>query len=388
MIIILPSRYFSTWPRPARTAGFACQLPNAMLRQLLTVLLLSITAINAHASSTQAATNSKNPSIKFGVLGDSDSHSFHDGIILSDPALRGGTYRDVTYQWTEIIARLRPQQIDMGAWGKWGAPGRIAAVLGMIGLEDRAPRKQDYRYNLAISGAKCENLTRRMSRQTQRLVYLMDQEPQAWTNGIITIRIGINNLGMRDALERFARDGLTREAQQQVTDCATYVRDSVGLIRNRHPATRIVLIGIFDNANAVDSLDRWQQPQQLQNIATVLDAYDAELKQLAMNDPNILFWDERAWFAKQFGGRDSTGKPNYRRTQTIGSITLNYTQGDAPTNAVVADGHIGTVWNGLWARDLLQALNQRFGYAFHPIMETEISTLADPQGKIRQSRSK
>lgn len=358
------------------------------LLHVLATLTILIACMHTRADVPLAETSMKKTPIKFGVLGDSDSHSFHDAIILSDPTLRGGQYRDVTFQWTEIIARLRPQQIDMGEWGKWGMPGRIAKALGMIGLEDRAPRKQDYRYNLAVSGAKCENLTTGLSRQTQRLVYLMDQDAPSWTNGIITIRIGINNLGMSGASSRFARDGFTPEAQREVEDCATHVRDSIKLIRAGHPTTRIVLIGIFNNANAVDSINQWQQPWQLRNIAAVLDAYDARLNQLATVDPNILFWDERAWFARQFGSRDETGKPNYRGTQRVGSMTLHYTQGNAPSNAVVADGHIGTLWNGLWARDLLDTLNRRFGYAFDTITEAEISALADPTGEFSVAGSR
>lgn len=323
-----------------------------------------------------------NSPIRFGVLGDSDSHSFHDRILINEPRERGGEFRAITYQWTEIIARLRPQQVDMGKWGEWGTAGRIASVLGAIGFEDRAPRKEDYRYNFAISGAKCENLTTGMSRQTQRLVYLMDRDTEAWANGIITIRIGINNIGTHEPLNRFAHNGLTPETQREASDCAAYVRESVRLIRANHPTTRIVLIGVLNNSDFVPWISHWQAPMELQNIAAVLDVYDDALKQLAAADPNILFWDDRAWFAHYFGDRDDAGKPRYHSTHLQGPTPITYTQGDAPINAILADGHAGTVWNGLWARDLLEALNRRFGYAFTPIKEHEIAVLADPNGKL------
>lgn len=326
--------------------------------------------------------NAMTAQIKFGVLGDSDSHSFHDRVLLNEPQVRGGEFRAVTYQWTEIIARLRPQQIDMGKWGEWGMPGRLAGLLGAVGLEDRAPRKEDYRYNFALSGAKCENLTTGMSRQTQRLIYRMDREPAAWARGIVTIRIGINSIGTHDALARFAQSGLTKTAQHEVDACAAHVRESVRLIRSKHPTTRIVLIGILNNADFIPWLGDWRTPPELRHIAAVMDAYDAHLQQLAAADPNILFWDDRAWFAHYFGSRDEAGAPRYRSTRLTGPTSITYTQGDAPTNAILADNHAGTVWNGLWARDLLSALNARFGYSFKPIAESEIAALADPDGKL------
>jgi len=353
-----------------------------LLKHLLAALFLLVLITGAHAEIALAATNIKNSPIKFGVLGDSDSHSFHDEILLNEPEKRGGKYRPVTYQWTEIISRLRPRQIDMGGWGKWGVPEQIAKLLDMLGLEYRAPRKEDYRYNLAISGAKCENLTMGTSRQTQRLVYLMDQDNDAWANGVVTIRIGINSIGVHKSLARFAHSGLTSETQQEVSDCAAYVRESVKLIRANHPATRIVLVGILNDSDFVPWIADWHKPQELQNIAAVLDAYDAILKQLAMADLNILFWDDRAWFANYFGGRDSVGAPHYHGTQLDGPTPITYTQGDVPTNAILADGHAGTVWNGLWARDLLEALNHRFGYAFTALTQAEIAALADPDAKL------
>lgn len=340
-------------------------------------LLLIVLGLGNFAA--QAAAPSR---VMFGVLGDSDSHSFHDTVLLNEPRERGGAFRSVTFQWTEIIARLRPHEVDMGAWEKWGTSGRLASLLGKIGLEDRAPRKEDYRYNLAISGAKCENLTTGMSRQTQRLVYLMDKDKAAWVKGIVTIRIGINSIGTHPALSRFAQKGLVPETQQEVSDCAAYVRESVALIRAKHPTTRIVLIGILNNSDFIPWIGHWQQPRELRNIAAVLDAYDEALKRLAAKDSNILFWDDRAWFAKYFGDRDEVGKPRYHSTHLIGPTPITYTQGDAPMNAILADNHAGTVWNGLWARDLLEALNRRFGYAFTPITEPEIAVLADPHGKL------
>lgn len=319
--------------------------------------------------------------VHFAVLGDSDSHSFHDSVLLGDPQLRGAEYRANTFQWTEILGRLRPQQINLGEWNTWGMPGRVAAMLGKVGLEDRAPRKQDYRYNFALSGARCAQLTEGMSRQVQPLVYLMDREPAAWAHGIVTIRIGINDIGVEDALDRYAASGLNAATQAEADNCTRYIRDAVALIRANHKTTRIVLVGILNNADFVPWIGRWTQPEQLHNIAAVMDAFDATLKKLAAQDDNILFWDDRAWFANHFGDRDAHGMPRFRGITLSGSTPITYTQGNEPTHAILADNHAGTVWNGLWARDLLAALNRKFGYQFEPIADEEIGELADPSGR-------
>lgn len=334
---------------------------------ILCIALFQTNKLNARPESI-----SRTP---FGVLGDSDSHSFHDSIILSAPNLRGGVHRDVTFQWTEVIARLRADQIDMGEWGIWGAPGTIAYFKQLFGAEDRAPRKQDYRYNLAISGAKCRGLTEGMSRQTQRLIYLMNQSPKYWENGIVTIRIGINNLGTYEALNTFAASGLSQQAAQDVAECTNYIRKAVQLIRAEHTKTRIVLVGILSNADWTPWLANWQSPAQISNISAVMDAFDTALRGIASSDPNILFWDDRAWFTRYWGERNKDGFADYHAACLRG-VSINYAQGDDPHNATLSDGHTGTAWNGFWARDLLDTLNSRFGYKFVRINDDDIAHLA------------
>src|SRR3546814_8912268 len=56
--------------------------------------------------------------IPLAVLGDSDSHSYQDTISfpVSTPA-RGGQFRSITLQWTEVLARMRDKDLDLGQWG-------------------------------------------------------------------------------------------------------------------------------------------------------------------------------------------------------------------------------------------------------------------------------
>ena len=65
------------------------------------------------------------PKLRLAVLGDSDSHSFHDAVSLhyGTPEARGGAQQASTWQWTEILGRLRPRDIDQGLSGRWAAAG-------------------------------------------------------------------------------------------------------------------------------------------------------------------------------------------------------------------------------------------------------------------------
>jgi hypothetical protein len=302
--------------------------------------------------------------------------------LLPEPELRGGAFRAVSYQWTEIIQRFNAHQIDMGAWGVWGNRGTVAELLTWVGLEGRAPRKQDFRYNFAVSGAGCHNLLDGMSRQAQRLVYLMDGDAEAWQNGIVLIRIGINDLGKEVVLDRFANGGLTPDARQLAIDCANYVERAVTEIRRRHATTRIVLVGVLNNSDLIPWLEKWRSRRELDNISAVLDVYDERLREVSRNDGNVLFWDDRAWFKNVWGARDEQGRPAYRSLSLGGPIAIEYTRGDDPRNAILADNHAGTVWNGLWARDLLAALNVRFGFHFDIVPASAIGRLADPSGTV------
>ena len=145
--------------------------------------------------------------IPLAVLGDSDSHSYHDTISFKNPLERGGKFRSITFQSTEVLERLRNNQIDQGSWGVWGSKrGLIAELRSAIGLEGRAPKKLDFQYNFAVSGAGCADLVEGYGRQTQRLLYLMKKKPLQWQNGLIVIRIGINSIGQTRQLERYAEE--------------------------------------------------------------------------------------------------------------------------------------------------------------------------------------
>lgn len=321
-----------------------------------------------------AAMASAGVRVPLAVIGDSDSHSYQDRLSFPEgTAKRGGRYRRTTLQWDEVLARLRGRRFDLGAWGEYGTAARVAGLGHRLGLHLRAPRKQDYRNNFAVSGQGCDGLMAGY-RQVPALIAQMDEDPAAWRDGVVVIRIGVNDFGMAGQLDALARDPAAPQAQEPIAACVRAIGASVAAIHARHPATRIVLVGIFDNAHWPRYLDRWRSPRQLADIERGLDAFDHALLRMAQADPRVAFFDDRAWFAARWGGRGPDGRPAYRPV-TLGGLRIENREGDAPDNAVLADGHAGLVWNALWAQSLVVLLNARFGLGIVPIREEEIVAL-------------
>ncbi|MGE0674551.1 MAG: SGNH/GDSL hydrolase family protein [Methylibium sp.] len=312
--------------------------------------------------------------LSLAVLGDSDSHAYHDEVFFppSSP-LRGGKLRDSTFQWTEILDRLRRTHVDQGEWGIWGVRGKVGTLLEWAGLSARMPRKQDFRFNFAVSGAECEDLMQGPWRQVPRLLSLMDEEPQRWQHGAVLIRIGIITLGKRADLDGFASQGATPQTKAQVEDCVRWIRKAVHAIRERHPQARVVLVGLASNVDWPAYLEYWRSANEVANIDEVLDLYDNSLRELARQDQAVTFFDDREWFRRYWGQRGPQGQSDQYKTVRLPSgLEVRNTAGDTLDNAIIADGHGGTVLNGLWALDLVGHLNGLWGGAIPPVKDAEL----------------
>ena len=310
--------------------------------------------------------------VSLAVLGDSDSHAYHDSVFFPPGSVkRGGAYRTTTWQWTELLQRLRGRQLDQGAWGVHGTRGTVARAYRWLGREGRSPRKQDYHYNFALSGADCSDLLTGYSQQARALLSLMDQEPVRWRDGVVLIRIGVNSFGDAQDLEQLAHDPRAPAVQKKIAACVQAIQRSVALLRAHYPSVRIVLVGIFNNADWPNYLDRWHDPVQLANIDKGLDVFDHALAGMARADPRIAFFDDRAWFASRWGSRDRQGRPAYRDL-VLGNLRVRNNAGDGPEHTVLADGHAGSAWNAEWARALVHLMNARFQLAITPISRAEV----------------
>lgn len=316
--------------------------------------------------------------VPLAVLGDSDSHSYRDKHLGTQ---RGGDYHEVTFQWTEILARLRPAEIELGQFGYWGTRGIIYKFRQALGLDARTPRKQDFEYNFARTGSVCSELSPgSYEQQSVQLVKLMDKAPGYWQKGLVVIRIGINDFGQWSMLRTYESGEITGTIRQPIINCINHIQNAVTLIRQQHPAVKIVLVGIVDNSNW--PLDEETDDQGHRNINEVLDIFDSGLADIAALDPNMLFVEDRDWFTRVLGKWGPAHFLGSREYSLGGGVSIVNSRGDHPRNIMLADKHASTVANALWVNNLITEINHYFGMGFTPLSNSEIAGLVDPEGML------
>lgn len=313
--------------------------------------------------------------VAIAVLGDSDSHSYGDRLWFPpDSGQRGGAARAVTLQWTELLASLRADAMDPGPWGVHGYPARVARVMGWVGIPLRTPRKEDFAFNLATSGARCEHLVSPLG-QLNHLRRILARAPESWAQGAVVIRIGINDLGGHGTLDAVAA-GAPTAAEATRSVCLETITAVVREIRALNPDVRIVLVGIADNTNWPPNGSRWTGNGETQRIREFLDGYDAGLRRIVSTIPHAAFLDDRAWFGETFGERGPDGSARYE-APCIGAWRLTYRQGDDLGSAILADGHAGTLLNLLWMRPLVDALRSAGAVTIPEVRRDELLHEAD-----------
>jgi hypothetical protein len=372
--------------------------PRALAAAALCVAGLCGLAAAQAAAANGGPSQRRDDRIALAVIGDSDSQGFQDLIDRRDrPIPRGGPYHGSTFQWTEVLASLRGDRLDLGEWDVHGMPAWTARVLEWTGLdgavsswgwEVRAPRKRDHRYNFAASGEGCTALFGGRSRQVPRLLRLMDEDPARWRTGIVVIKIGGNDFGNGAAqLDLLAKDPAAPSVRAKMDYCIDEIRQAVGTIRQAHPGTRIVLGGVFDNADWERYFDRWQSPLLLTNISKGLDHFDHALQAIAAADPRIAFFSDRRWFDALWGSRDNDGRPRYRVFRLGPDVAVSNSRGDAPWNTTLDDGHAGLVWNAKWAQSLVDLIDARFDALVPAITDEELLRFVRATG-VSQSTAK
>lgn len=343
-----------------------------LLLLLLLLVVLAVLLGNGHVGGPERGQSG----LPVGVLGDSDSQSYQGRIAIGPIAATtppaGGRFHATTFQWPEVLARMRGETLHLGPWGTWGVPRwqSFARVRDGLGLRWRGPQKEDYRHNMAWSSG-CESLMEGPWRQAPRLLDIMDEDPVWWRRGGVVIRIGVNNFG-KDSLDLLADDPHAPRVRQQMDNCLDAIRQSVLLIRGRHPDTRFVLVGIFNNVHWTGYFEKFPSPQAQSNIAAGLDYFDNGLRRFVQEDPRQrAFFDDRAWFERHWGGRGPDGRPAYRAVDLGLGWPVTNTEGDDPRNAVLANGHAGLVWNVLWVQSLVDLMRTSFGLDIPAISDEE-----------------
>ncbi|WP_213954985.1 MULTISPECIES: SGNH/GDSL hydrolase family protein [unclassified Variovorax] len=310
------------------------------------------------------------------VIGDSGSHSYQDQITFPPGGgLRDAALRERTFQWTEVLARMRGSEIDLGPWVRWGRNGIAAWLRDEMGLGGgRAPRKEDYLYNFANTGAACKNIMGdrlgQRYRQVPRLVALMDREPERWRRGAVVINVGANDWNR--LLDLQASDPAAPELRATIDYCSGQIERAVDTILASHPDTRILVVGAASDADDPGTFDKYRSAAARDNIGKALKNFDDALRGIATRHPaRVAYVDFGTWFRRLWGERGPGGEPAYR-TVAIGPLQISNTAGDGPENAWLGDGHAGTAMNTLWAQHLVERLRELTGAQLTPISDEEV----------------
>jgi hypothetical protein len=311
--------------------------------------------------------------IPVGILGDSDSTSYQGRVgRTQNDGPWGSALHASVLQWPEVLARMRGDAVNLGEWAEWGVPRWLSMtrLRDGLGLRWRNPQKIDYRHNMAVWGSDCRTLLYSPWRQAPRLIDIMDESPADWARGVVIIRIGVNDFG-KESLFELAKNPKAARPVTVIQQCIEDIRQTVNLIHARNAQTRIVLVGIFNNAHWAPLIGEFQSPLELRNIDIGLDIFDNSLRQMALSDPRVAFFDDRAWFKRLWGGRNAEGMPAYR-TIEIAGLAVSNSSGDMLEHATLTNGHNGLVWNTLWTQELVELLRHHFGLPIEGISDTEV----------------
>lgn len=312
--------------------------------------------------------------IRLGVLGDSDSHSYRDSLWMPPgPGVRGGARRAETLQWTDALVRLRPE-LDLGAFGEHGWSARLSRVASWVGVTLRSPTKRDYEHVFALSGAGCASLSARWTGQTAHLLHSIARDSVGWRNGVVVIRIGINDVGTEAFLDTVARGSSAEAVHARVDACTDAIAAAARAIRQQDPAVRVILVGLADNRHWPPLHAKWRDSVSTTRLVAMLDRFDGALAAVAARDSGIRVFDDRRFFESRWGGRNADGTPSYRAVSVAGLSVAN-TQGDALTHAVLADGHAGTVVNALWAQALVRLMREAWDVPVPEVTDVDVEQL-------------
>jgi hypothetical protein len=298
------------------------------------------------------------------VLGDSDSHSYHDSL---NGVARGGANNAKTYNWLELWERLRPAEVDPGPFERAGDSRLMALMKEAAGVPTRTPPKLDFLYNYAWSGARCASLDAEWPEQARRFLTRLSAEPSRWADGLVIIRIGINDFGQGPQLRLWART--PEAASQPVESCLDAIGATVAEIRKRS-RVHIALVGIDRDYNAPFGV---LPAADIAAAEAPLARFDAGLAALAARDPRIVFVEDAVWFEERFGTRaDGT----LSDAATIAGFKVANAVGDGPGFLHTADGHAGTIASGLFLQHLVRRLNEKFAWRLSAPSDEEIVALA------------
>jgi phospholipase/lecithinase/hemolysin len=273
-----------------------------------------------------------------GVIGDSQSDEYQ-----ADDH-RGYQYAPTTLGWVEQLVKNR--KIDFGPWNTWGDS-----------------RRTGFGYNWAQTGATSQSMI--SSGQHTGLV----QQVKDGTVNLVIIYIGANDFAPYNTIDGYypvysgALAG--KELMLKENKLVDAIETVIMTIREAGK-TNIVVVTVPDWSLSGIFRVAYPDTSGQQRVSNAVTGVNTKLKLIAkkyavaLADINV--------FYKQYLTEAPLGSIR------IGSedITL-LVPSDEPHSAFLSDGiHPGTVVSGLFARFLIQQINQSFGATIAPLTDEEI----------------
>lgn len=275
--------------------------------------------------------------VKLAILGDSTSDEYR-----ADDS-RGGSYSGTTFNWNELMARYRG--VDLGPWGTRSEP-----------------RRQGYEYNFARSAAVASTMI--SQNQHTGVASLVT----AGKVNVVYLQIGSNDFsiytvgGKRDGYDICNNIMSDSAINTKLANFEANISTALTTIRATGNVP-IILALVGDPTLSATWGASCSNPQRLKNTIATLNN---RLKTLASSKGASTF--DLSAFATNLLSRVSDG------VITIEGERISVAQnGDEPHHAILGDGiHLGTVFGGFLANDIMKAINLKIGSTLPMFSELEI----------------
>lgn len=275
--------------------------------------------------------------IGIGIVGDSQADEYR-----ADDS-RGLTYAPTTLNWVEELHKYR--SLNFGPWGSWGEP-----------------RRTGYEYNFARTGATVNSMF--VSSQVEGL---RDEIKKGKVN-VAIIAIGANDFAPYitpdgyDALynNTVSETAMLRKKNQIVSD----IRTAIDVLQSSGDV-RIILVLIPDWGNHLGVRLVFPLPESRRRVTDLVEATNADLMKLA-DERGIVTVNPNTFYRSVFADSQTEMR--------LGKYTFTtIIPGDDPRSLFLDDGiHAGTVLNGLFANQIIIALNRTMGTSIRPFSHEEI----------------
>lgn len=284
--------------------------------------------------------------IRIGIMSDSSTDEYR-----ADNNRAGSTvYAATTLNWLELLVRYR--NFDAGVWGT-----------------RPSPRRTGYAYNWALSGAVAQSL-------------IADGQHTGLAGQIagggfslVYFQIGNNDVAYYNNLDGIKIYNGQLSASQINTKISVFrenIRLALDTILASDPQILVLLGNIGDPSSAPHYQLQFPDPIRRNEVSKVVASMNTEINSLIATRPRVRLFDQQQFALAIFNRVDAAGNIKIANE----SISLVMT-GDEPHHAILADTiHGGTVFEGIFANEVLFHINQMLHTTIAPFNDSELLTNA------------